>query len=230
MSSPVVCIRNNWIIGITILLLAANTLAGGRGEAPWVGDSFSGAPCNGSDPKLFGPYDYNLDEDKLGVVQRAHFTPETEALMSGGAGVYPAGGINYTLTVIPNHHRALNAAIRLHFELKSRAASVSPEEALRSPVECYLQRAIKYSPRDATVHMLYAMYLHRSQMLEPAITEYKIALQIQPHSPNIEYNYALALVDAGDYETARKISDRLYASGFPLPGLKNKLANVSRAD
>ncbi|MFN3239348.1 MAG: hypothetical protein ACE37D_20160, partial [Pseudomonadales bacterium] len=179
--------------------------------------------CNGNNPANYGPYDYMLDKDKLKVVENYHFRPETEALMGGGAGLYPSGGIDYTLTVIPNHHRALNSAIRLHFQLALRSGRIDPKEALRSPAECYLQRAVNYAPGDATSHMLYGVMLHRSGRMEEALVEYRIAMKLAPGAPVIEYNYALALADKGQYADAKQIATKLYDGGYPLPGLKNKL-------
>ena len=208
------------IIGLGVCL---NAMAGGRGAAPWVGTSFEGVRCNGGSPGNFGPYDYTLDKDRLRVVEKFHFTPETEALIGGGAGEYPSGGIDYTLTVIPNHHRALNSAVRLHFQLALRSGRIDPNEALRSPAECYLQRAVNYAPRDAISHMLYGVMLHRSTRLEEALVEYRIAKELAPRTPSIEYNYALALADMGRYEDAKQIAKELYDGGYPLPGLKRKL-------
>jgi tetratricopeptide (TPR) repeat protein len=211
-----------------LLLLAAllpgtsiTAFAGGQGTANWVGYSMKGTPCTGKDPHNFGPYDYTkTDHSQFSVVHKAHFSSDVEYLRGGKAGINASGGIDYTLTVIPNHHRALNSAIKLQLRNKAGDMSDSP----RSPAECYLQRAIAYSPDDATAYMLYGMLMHRYERYEESLKLYQRALELSPGSANLDYNYALLLTDMERYGEARKIADKLYSAGFPLPGLKNRLS------
>jgi hypothetical protein len=204
----------------------------GEGTAPWVGDSFRGTPCTGSNAGNFGPWDYTRSQDKLPVVHNAHFTTRVEQLQGGENAAGPTSDLDYVLKVCPNHHRALNSALLFHYgderqQYKSFQDKNVPGYKLHTPVECYLQRAINYSPKDSVSRMLYAGLLHRSDHLDLAKKQYDIARKLSPNSPNIEYNYALLLVDMEEYNEAKEIAQSLYSKGFPLPGLKNKLVHAN---
>lgn len=210
-----------------------NALALGVGSAPWVGESFRGVVCNGSNPSNFGPWDYTRNQNHLSVVHKAHFTSKVEQLRGGENATGPTSDIDYVLKVFPNHHRALNSAIRFHSRNKRKGYKAYQDKgmtgySLRSPVECYLQRAINYSPNDAVSIMLYASLLYQEGNLELSLQNYKKARGLSPNSTNIEYNYALLLVDLQQYEEARSIAKKLYTAGFPLPGLKNKLIRADQ--
>ena len=221
----------------TIRLFCISTVAWavGDGHAPWVGESLAGISCTGSNPMNYGPYDYITRKDKLAVVENAHFNQSVQQLVAGINAAGPTTDIDYTLRVIPNHHGALNSAMQFEIleERNLRAVEIQKGKTgykLRSPVECYMQRAVNYSPLDGTSHMLYAVFLHRKGQLEEAEKRYQIALKVSPGVPNIEYNYGLLLVDLGKYAQAREIAQRLYTTKFPLKGLKKKLVSQDEWD
>ncbi len=78
--------------------------------------------------------------------------------------------------------------------------------------------------------MLYGVMLHRSDKMDEALVEYRIAMDLAPGAPVIKYNYALALADIGEYADAKQIAVELYDGGYPLPGLKKKLQAAGRWD
>ena len=201
-----------------LLVLSVPVRADSDGKAPWVGVSFKGIACKGQDTRNFGPFDYNTSKNRLPVVENAHFTPEVESLTRGITGTV-MDEVDYTIVKFPNHHRALNSAIR--FKLSGRR-----DDHLRSPMECYLQRAINFRPNDATTHMLFGMFLQRTDRNELALEEYRRAEKLAPANPNIQYNLALLLVDMEMYEEANQKAVNSYGKGFPLPGLKNKLISA----
>lgn len=207
---------------ITLLLLGTASISHGGpiGHAPWVGYTLEGAPCKGGSEN-FGPFDYLLRsqlQGELGIVERHHFTPEVEQLIKGHTSLSPLGDLGYTLKAWPNHHRALYSVIQY------RASSwPSPHPARYPPAECYLKRAIKFSPKDATTRMLYGILLQRTGHMADALTAYETALKLDPDNVQIKYNLALLLVDLEKFSEARTYANELYGRGFPLPGLKNKL-------
>jgi len=212
-----------------LILLSASMklLALGDGDAPWVGESFNGVPCNGSVARNFGPYDY-LIRGNMAVVHKAHFTPRVEQLLGGENAAGPTSDLDYVLKVIPNHHRALNSAQMFHFGEQRNGYEAQNRKGLtgyklKSPIECYYQRALNFRPHDAISRMLYATLLQRSGKNELALKQYEQSLRDQPGAANIQYNYALLLVDMEQYEEARKLGLHLYTNGFPLPGLKKRL-------
>ncbi|MFT6051406.1 MAG: tetratricopeptide (TPR) repeat protein [Halioglobus sp.] len=213
---------------VILLVLSVETWAAGDGHAPWMGMSHAGYPCSGSNVANYGPYDYVTRKDMLRVVENAHFTPRVQNLTGGENAAGPTSDLDYTLKVIPNHHLALNSAMQFHALQLGEYQRLSEKRKqtgyrLKSPVECYLQRAINYSPGDATSRMLYAVFLQRESQLKESAEQYEKALEIAPAAQNIEYNYALVLVDLKRFSAAREIAERLYGDDFPLPGLKKKL-------
>ena len=185
----------------------------------WFGNDLNGHPCAGSE-QGYGPFDYTNPTDRgkpLHLVEMAHFTPPIENLMHGRSGKL-GGELNYTLMAFPNHHRALYSVIRYALNYKKNTLQNSPE--------CYLQRAIKFKPDDAVVHMLYGIYLHKKHKYKMAMEQYLLAEKLEPHSPELHYNLGLLYFDLKNYPEAVAQARRAYAKGYPLPGLKEKLKSV----
>lgn len=197
------------------------------GHAPWVGETLSGVACRG-DAENFGPYDYMLRQQlpsELHIVESYHFKPDVEQLIVGPGKTenYIPANLDYTLRAWPNHHRALNSISRYRINnLKKRSSGRYP------PAECYLQRAINFSPRDPTAHMLYAIFLQRTNQNDAALEEYRIAEELDPVSVQVKYNLGLLLVELGKYDEALRYAQDVYTSEFPLPGLKQKLKRAGR--
>ena len=101
----------------------------------------------------YGPYDYRTDKDKLPLVENAHFTPGVEQFFERKTGYFGAD-IGYTLYRFPNHHRALDAMVRL----SKRERTDKPRGATFS-TECYFERALRFRKDDVVARMLYAEYL-----------------------------------------------------------------------
>ncbi len=201
-------------------------------SAPWVGMDFNNHPCQGSG-QGFGPYDYTNSSHKsekigggndtaLTIVDRNHFSPETEAFFKPMTGSF-SHDIDYTLRAWPNHHRALLTITRYQIMINKGALH---GEALKSPVECYFQRAINFSPNDSGAHSLYANYLSKMGKTEKAKEWYEKALEISPNSSKIAYAYSLFLIDQKQYDTALEYAHKAYQNGKPPAGLKNKLKQL----
>ena len=191
----------------------------GKHPAPWVGKRLDGKECK-SNQIGAGPWDY-LQREKhsgsLAVTEDNHFNEDVEALRAGMT-TEPMGDIHYTLSAWPNHHRALKSAV--DFRLKHRKW---PESSKGLPAECYLLRAMNYSPKDGTPYLLFGILAHRQKQYKPALEAYRKADQLIPNDMMIKYNMALTLVQLKQYKEAEKLAKIVYASDFPLPGLKNNL-------
>ncbi|MFA5495318.1 MAG: tetratricopeptide repeat protein [Porticoccaceae bacterium] len=183
-----------------------------------MGSSLDGMNCSGGSAGNFGPFDYRSDKDKLPVVENRHFTPEIEQLQRGQTTANPMGDVQYTLVKFPNHHRALYSAVRY-----SLTATSSGERRKYPPAECFLQRAIAFSPDDSVPHMLYGLYLHRKGKLERSLDSYRVAEKLAPNDANLLYNLGLVLFDTGQYAESSRYAHRAYDYGITLPGLKRKL-------
>ncbi|HKU15962.1 MAG TPA: hypothetical protein VJQ52_16325 [Steroidobacteraceae bacterium] len=182
------------------------------------------ATC-GSLKNAYGPFDYRSDfnrKNKIPIVEGAHFQPEVEALQMGGPIYYShrdlIGGLDYTLRAIPNHHRALSALARYAL----RGWETDPYRT----ADCYFDRAIRFTPDDAQVRMIYGSYLHRKKDLKGALEQYTVARELLPGSVELAYNFGLLYLDMGDKQKAREEAVQAYSGGYPLPGLRDKLARA----
>lgn len=193
-------------------------------HAPSVGADFSGLACQQL-AKGYGPYDYTKPDErpKIPIVEQYHFTPNVENLVRGESG-YIEGDLDYTLRAVPNHHRALLSLIRLQLKVNSKLARLHAPFPV--PVECYLQRAINYSPRDAGSMSLYAYYLKENKQYEKAASVYETALSISPNNAKVEYSYASVLIDLKQYDKALEHAKKAYSLGNPPKGLKNRLIKL----
>jgi tetratricopeptide (TPR) repeat protein len=157
----------------------------------------------------------------ISQVEEFHFTSSVETLREGSSGEFPID-IEYTLNSVPNHYRAL--ATYAAWELKNPIKG----QARARTAECYFQRAFGFRPDDPKLHLLYGTFLHRSGRLNEAATEYKQVEIMGLNTADYFYNRGLLEVDLGDLDAAREFADKAYSMGYPLPGLRNKLANSRR--
>lgn len=168
--------------------------------------------------------DYNDGEDRknLRVVETYHFTPEVERLQRGKSS-YVGADLSYTLEHYPNHHRALSAMAKLGL----RDKQLQPQGA-KFTVPCYFQRALQFRPNDAKVHSILAGYLLAQDKLDEAREHLDKAVQLEPDHATSHYNLGLLHLRKKDYGAALASAHRAYGLGFPLPGLRNKLAEAGR--
>ena len=213
-------------LALLLLLLLAGTTVQAQ---PWVGKDLSSRPCTGKG-QGFGPYDYTDPSSRkrsakaggsipIQVVEQHHFGSHIEKL--AGKPKRLAYDIDYTLRAFPNHHRALHAMARLFLKTADQQ-----EPVWQTPPECYFQRAIAFRKRDAVVHMLFGIYLQKKGETARADKEYGLATKLSPTYAEAHYNYGLFLLGIGEYERAREQARLAYRYGYPLQGLKKKLAKA----
>jgi len=90
----------------------------------------------------------------------------------------------------------------------------------------YFDRAMRFTPDDSTVYMLYGMHLHLSGKPRQALQHFQKAEQLGENSAEFHYNYGLLLVDLEQYSTALRHAQRAYSMDHPLSGLRNRLQNA----
>ena len=204
------------------LFLPLNAVA--NKSAPWVGTSLAGVRCNGGG-QGFGPYDYTLrageNAKNLEIVELHHFTSAVENLIAGADGTLE-GDLNYTLRAWPNHHRALLSLIKLQLNIDSKLI----KGKLKTSPECYLQRAINFSPDDIVPYTLYGYYLRKTEHTEDAVKFYEKAISLDPENEKVAYSYSLVLIDLKQYEEAVKFAKIAYHDGKAPMGLKQKLIKL----
>lgn len=189
--------------------------------APWVGDNFHGKPCEGFQGTA-GTADYLRRANpriaaSLALTEEHHFNEDVESLRKGIT-TEPMGDIDFVLRSFPNHHRALFSAMQ--WRIKNRNF---PKTVKWQPAECYYQRAIAFSPHDLTIRTQYAILQYKFKKFNEALETYEELDRLNPHDPLVEYNMALTMLRVGKFKKAAVIAERVYKTGFPLPGLRNKL-------
>ncbi len=207
-----------------IFFVAFSNLANGA-SAPWVGNDLSGIACDGG-AQGYGPYDYTKRstlQTELTLVESAHFTPAVENLIKGNSsGANPDGDIRYTLKAWPNHPRALLTSIRLQLNIKNKLTKFTQN----IPPECYLQRAIRFSPNDTAIYTLYGYYLHKLGKLEVSSKYYEKSLSLNPDDSKAAYSYSLLLIDMKRLDDALKYAKIAYTQLNTPKSLKQKLIKL----
>ena len=210
--------KNTLKIAVSIALMAgAGAAAAAPGQSNYCGELRN----------AFGPFDYRSraeNVDSFNLVESAHFTAEVENGIKGTTGAV-GGDLDYTLRAIPNHHRALAAMARVGARTKSLQIP-----GAKYPVECYFERAMRFQPNDGGVKAEYGNYLYALGKPEKAFPMFKEAAAMSPENATINYNLGLAYYQKKDYDNAVVYAKRAYSLGFPLPGLKNKLAAAGKWD
>jgi tetratricopeptide (TPR) repeat protein len=173
----------------------------------------------------YGPYDFRRRAEftqNFYLVEMAHFTDDVRNGIKGTTGTV-GGDLDYTLRAIPNHHVALNTLVTL--ALRDRGVQVP---GMRYPVECWFNRALRFTPDDAGVYAIYGSYLFSLGKTDKAAELFKQGAALDPDDATINYNLGLVYLKQRDYAQARAHAKKAYAAGFPLPGLKNKLAEAGQ--
>ncbi len=178
----------------------------------------------GSLKNAFGPFDYRTaSAADRELVEGAHFTPGVESLSRQINNRYFGADIDYTLRAFPNHPRALLAMTRL----SARERKDKPRGATY-PVQCYFDRAIRFTPDDPAVRVVFGHYLIDKGDPGGARKQLDLVQEKAREDANLSYNLGLAYFDLKAYGLAREHAKRAYALGFPLPGLKKKLQQANQ--
>lgn len=171
----------------------------------------------------FGPFDYRTVEiSNRHVVEIAHFTPQVETLRAGNRGTLGAD-IDYTLRAMPNHPRALMAMVRLSERIKS-----SRPPGAQYPAECYFDRAVRFTPDDAMVRVLYGNYLAQRDRATEARQHLAAAEANAGDDAQVIYNLGLAYFELKDYEKAAGFAKKAQEMGIQFTGLKQRLQRVGK--
>lgn len=194
---------------LALLLIA---IAGAAQAAPYCGELDNG----------YGPFDYRTRADKLRVVESFHFNDEVKR-GTGGSSTFIGSNLDYTLRAFPNHAPAL--------AVMARAGAVKKKHTLpgaKYPIECYFERAIRFAPDDGHVRSAYAGYLYSVGRSDDALAQYDEAVRLAPDDATVNYNAGLLHFKKKNYDSANRLAQKAYASGFPLPGLKTMLVNAGK--
>lgn len=179
----------------------------------------------------FGPFDYRdhagSDDFKknpnnpLYLVESAHFRPEMEALIRGGQGPRSAVGpeLDYTLRAFPNHHKALDAMVRLSEKLK-----IDP--VARYTVHCWFERAIAFRPDDNIARMIFAAYLGKQKRVPDALKHLEAVAATTKENAFTHYNLGLIYLELGEIPQALAQAHIAYGLGMQRTELREKLTSA----
>ncbi len=205
--------------GLLRSLPAILLLCAGWGHGLTVAQTSSCGPLTNG----YGPYDYRRQSpSSLAIVENYHFKPETESMLRGITG--PAGtDIAYTLRVFPNHHRALLAMIRLGDKEKSPQPRGSEYS-----VECWLERAVRYTPDDTVARLIYAQFLAKTNRVQEAAAQLEKAENAALDNPLSHYNIGLLYFEIKNYDKALTQAHKALAMGLPKQDLAESLRKVGK--
>lgn len=159
-------------------------------------------------------------QDRIRGIERNHLNADVENLVKGETTANAGGDLRFVLNYVPNHPRALAGLMRLAL----RERSDSPAETDPLTVRCWMHRATVFSPSDGRAFLLYGIYLSRNGLYQEALKQMQEAARLMPDNMDVSYNLGLVYFDLKDYQNSRQNAQRAYALGFPLPGLRQKLA------
>lgn len=198
---------------LLLLVLAVPGSAAALCGAPLDQNAF-GRPIDGQDP---------TEATNVHTVVRRHFTPEVQQLQRGNTTTNPADDIHYTLRQIPNHYGALRSMSEYQLKVPYGRRAVRYWS-----MDCYFERATTFRPGDGNLYVLYGAYLHRAKRFEDAQANYRKASELGADSPELFYNWGLTEFALKNYDEAARLAGLAYGGGYPMPGLRKKLAGVGR--
>jgi len=172
-----------------------------------------------------GHIDYRLRSSSPDVAKGVkdldnyHTTPARNELMKARPHAQTVvSNLDFSLRHSPNHHEALRLLVK--YELDGGNLAGYPSS------RCYLDWAHRYAPDDPTVLQYGGIYFWKKGDVPRAEAWFLKSLEFQPDSADANYNLGLMYFDQKDMEKARKYARQAYAAGFPLPGLRDKLARA----
>ena len=193
-------------------------------------------PGCGALQNAFGPFDYRPDKyvyettygshkNRVNIVERAHFTIETEMLVSRKTGlvVPPGADLSYTLRAFPNHHRALMTLIALSEKEKTD----KPKESIYT-VDCWFRRAVAWVPDDNVVKMIYSTYLVKTNRKNEAEEQLETAARQAGDNVFTHHNLGLVYLDMKMYEKALFHAHKTYGLGMTVQTLKEQLVAAGK--
>lgn len=174
--------------------------------------------CGNTLHRTYGPFDYRAaTKFQKDIVENAHFTPEVESLARGKTNNHVGPDLAYTLSVLPNHHRALAAVVRL----TERTGTDQPQ-GMR-PVECYFDSALRFARDDLVVHGLYAEWLIKKKRTAEAEVRLDQLVTMAAENPNIHYVVGLLYLQIEKFDKALRQAHRADELGWPRQDLAEKL-------
>ncbi|OIR07135.1 hypothetical protein GALL_107240 [mine drainage metagenome] len=213
------------LFGVSAALAGAVGSAAARAEDVY-NEQICGPMINNAGTYVNGPYDYRkTTQANKDLVENYHFNMQEKVMGSTDARkrVPVWNQFEYTLIIFPNSPRALAAIDRLAQILKT-----DKPPGARFSAECAFLKAVKFTPDDPVVRVLFGYYLGERGRAAEAETQLQAAEKLAQGNPSLQYNLGLAYFKIKDYPKAREHALTAYGMGFPLPGLREMLQREGR--
>ncbi|MDX1538468.1 tetratricopeptide repeat protein [Arsukibacterium sp.] len=185
------------------------------------------------------PFDYYHPETRentatyrgglLYLVESRHFDDDVRNLVKGSTSVLP-GDILFVLNSIPNHPAALDSYSRYEYELKHSEIfrKKQAKQDLTYQADCFFLRANQVFPNNAETLLVWAIHQFRNNRFNAAQQILERAVAIAPTYVEAHYNLGLVYAELNNVEAAQKHATIAYDAGYPLMGLKNKIAKLKK--
>ncbi len=157
----------------------------------------------------------------------AHFTKSVQRGRAGNGGSL-IGELEYVLKQFPNHPKALFMMANEQQKPGFKRSKPMRVDYYYDTVDCFFQRALTVAPDDPAVYLVRAIVLHRAKNYTAAEQDYLKALSFNPDHTEAHYNLGLLYLDKKLFDKAKEHADRAYELGYPLNGLRRKLAAAGR--
>lgn len=172
-----------------------------------------------------GPFDYRTHSkySRVVLMERAHFSPQTEALLRGTSRVDIAPDLEFVFRYTPNHHRALAAFMKLALREKTDKPRTAQYTA-----RCHFERAIDWRPDDTAVRIMFADYLLKTGQESEGLDQLGVAKQLQPDNPFTQYNVGLVYAESRKFDLALEQAHKALELDFPRTELRKMLEAAGR--
>lgn len=179
----------------------------------------TGEDC-GSLENAFGPFDYRdpRNVDRLDDVNTNHMHRVVSGMQDIQGSRLAINNIDYMLRAFPNHPLVLRATMEYFLRGGKKGEHRS--------AECYFDRAVRFTPDDGAVRVLFGVYLMRKNDFQNARPQLEKAVELGPESADAAYNLGLLNYKEKQYPQAKSNAVKAYGLGYPLPALRDNLRKL----
>ena len=208
--------RALWAFLVIALAVCANT----AGASELFGHDY---PCPSMGEEGVTRKDYRLrDTPELKWFfndnHKYHMAPALDRMRQGDYSVRVVRDLHFTLRRWPNHYLALQTLVS--FE------DVGGDADHFMPIPCYFEYAYGFVPNDANILVLSGIYQHRLGNADAAEAAWLQAVKVDEQAMEAHYSLGLLYAKQERYDESVEHARIAYDLGYPLPGLRNKLASA----
>ena len=187
--------------------------------------------CNLNDFAKIGYFDFR-DNSRMALQRRqlvegAHFTASVRRGVSGNTGKL-IDDLDYVLRHIPNHPQALMVMYNVQTRPGFKRNKPGRTDYYYDSIGCYFKKALAVAPDDPAIYLARAIAAHRKGEKKLAEQDYLHALSLHQDYAEAHYNFGLLLFSQKKFQDAQEHADKAYELGYPLEGLRRKLASRSK--